>query len=84
MNDIDRNIRTRNNGVFGGYILTGRQHGGAPAYECDSGAGYYVWKDNDGTWRANHDEDGGIGGDNYIRIELQTELPEDHVKFYNH
>ena len=53
-------------------------------YKCDSGAGYWVWKDNDGTWRANHDDDGGIGGDNYIRIELQTELSEDHVKFYNH
>ena len=51
-------------------ILTGEQHGGAPAYKCDSGAGYWVWKDNDGRWKANHEDDGDIGGNDHIRIEL--------------
>ena len=43
-----------------------------------------MWKDNDGTWRVNHDDQGGIGGDNDLRIELHTKIPGDHVKFYNH
>ena len=43
-----------------------------------------MWKDNDGTWRANHEDDGGIGGNDHIRIELQTKVHEDHAKFYHH
>ena len=54
----------RDDGIFGSYILTGKQFGGAPEYKCDSGLKFMVYKYNDGTWRGDIPRSGGEG---YIR-----------------
>ena len=60
-------------GIFASYVKTGEKSGGAPVYECDSGAKYYLYKLNDGCWHAGYNT---FGRDGSIRCCSDAPCPE--------
>ena len=60
-------------GLFGSYVKTGEQSGGAPVYKCDSSAKYYLYKLDDGCWHAGFDT---LGRDGSIRCCSDAPCPE--------